>query len=188
LSARSAHEAIKRFLDPLNLAVSCVSRTPIQQTFEAKPQVGRMSFQGNEAVRLNSRHNLSLQVFHAFEVSADHIGWRVRSRAYMYHVYAGEEREIIAFHWHPDRGPVALPHAHFKTLNDPFPMGKAHMPTGRVSLESVIRLLIDELAVEPMRRDWRGVLAKTERAFIEQRSWHNLPSFPGSPSETRQST
>jgi hypothetical protein len=168
--------------------VSCICRTPIQRAFEVNRRVGRISFPNEAAVPVAGRHNLSLKVFHAFDVSEDPTGWRVRSRAYAYYVLARERGEIIAFHWHPDRGLVALPHAHFKTLNDPFPMGKAHMPTGRISMEAVIRLLIDELAVEPLRRDWRSVLARTERAFIDQRSWRNQPPYPGGPSETRRET
>lgn len=144
-----------------------------------------MSFPNDAAVPLAGRHDLQLKVFHAFEVTNDSIGWGVHSRAYAYYVQTAEGREFIAFHWHPGRGQVVLPHAHFRTLNNPFPMGKAHMPTGRVSLEAVVRLLIDELAVEPLRRDWRRVLASTERNFVERRSWHNHPPIPGGPRESQ---
>jgi hypothetical protein len=172
----------------LNLVISCVSRTPIQQTSEGARNVGRMSFPNDAAAALAGQHNRSLKVFHAFDIVEGPNGWRVHSRAYAYYVLAGAGREIIAFHWHPGRGSVALPHAHFRTLNDPFPMGKAHMPTGRISLEALVRLLIDELAVEPLRRDWRRVLTQTERNFIERRRWHGYPPSPGGPLESRQST
>jgi hypothetical protein len=55
-------------------------------------------------------------------------------------------------------------------------LGKAiHMPTGRVSIESVLSLLLNELAVRPTRsheKDWHTVLKASERRFIEHRRWH----------------
>lgn len=46
---------------------------------------------------------------------------------------------------------------------------RVHFPTGRVSLEAVIRLLIEQFAVRPNRPPeiWRRVLAESERAFEE---------------------
>ncbi|MBA3413943.1 MAG: hypothetical protein H0U10_01795 [Chloroflexia bacterium] len=186
LAARSPHEAIQDFLDPLNLIVSCISLTPIQKTAEGSRFDGHMSFPNNAVVPLRGRHRLALKVFHAYEATEDASGWSAHTRAYLYHVYADDGREFTVFHWHPERGRVALPHAHFKTLNDPIPMGKAHIPTGRVSLEAVVRLLIDELAVQPIRQDWERVLSRTERAFIERRSWHGQPPLPGAPLETQR--
>lgn len=133
---------------------------------------------------LRGQHRLSLRAAHVYEVTEGPAGWSAHTRAYFYHVYANDGREFIAFHWHPERGRVVLPHAHFRTLNDPVPMGKAHIPTGRVSLEAVVRLLIDELAVQPIRPDWERLLAGTERAFIERRGWHGQPPLPGAPLET----
>jgi hypothetical protein len=78
-------------------------------------------------------------------------------------VYARDGREIVAFHWHAGSGTAGSPHAHFRQLNDPIPMGKCHVPTGWVSLPTVVPFLIEELAVEPLRPDWREVLANAER-------------------------
>ena len=147
-----------------------------------------MTFPGDVAVPLGGQHRLSFRVLHAYEATEDASGWSAHTRTYLYHVYANDGREFAAFHWHPGRGRVALPHAHFRTLNDPIPMGKFHIPTGRVSLEAVVRLLIAELAVQPIRQDWERVLSRTERRFIELRSWHSQPSLPGAPSERRESS
>ncbi|WP_156100800.1 hypothetical protein [Thermorudis peleae] len=37
-----------------------------------------------------------------------------------------------------------------------------HIPTGYVSLEAVVRFLIDGLSVAPQRFDWSEVLARNE--------------------------
>jgi len=46
-----------------------------------------------------------------------------------------------------------------------------HVPTGRVSLEAVVRFLIVELGVTLRRDDWEDVLADGERRFAERRTW-----------------
>jgi hypothetical protein len=33
-----------------------------------------------------------------------------------------------------------------------------HLPTGFITLADIVRLLIDEFGVEPLRADWRDVL------------------------------
>ena len=136
---------------------------------------------------LRGRHGLSLRILHAYETTEGGTGWSTHTRSYLYQVYADDGREFIAFHWHPGRGRIALPHAHFKTLSEPLAMGKAHIPTGRISLEAVIRLLIEELGVQPIRQDWERVLSRTERELIEGRSWHGQPPVPGGPLESRGS-
>jgi len=76
----------------------------------------------------------------------------------------------ISYHWHPT-GPsnVTTPHAHVKSAAAPTPLsrpiGELHLPTGVVSPASIIRFLIDELGVEPNRRDWPRVLAEAEAAL-----------------------
>jgi len=94
---------------------------------------------------------------------------------YFYHVFASDT-EIIAFHWHPGVTAFNGPHAHFRHLNHPFPMGKVHIPTGRTSLESVVRLLVEELGVAPP--------APTGRLCCHAPSSTSPPPAPGtSPSE-----
>jgi hypothetical protein len=51
-----------------------------------------------------------------------------------------------------------------------------HVPTGRVSIESVLRLLLTDLKVPPARdhvSDFADVLDASERDFIEHRRWHS---------------
>ena len=48
---------------------------------------------------------------------------------------------------------------------------KQHIPTGRVSLESVVRFAIAELGVRPIRDDWGRVLDAGQAAFDARRTW-----------------
>jgi hypothetical protein len=43
-------------------------------------------------------------------------------------------------------------------------LGRAHLPTGRIGLEHVLRLAIRDLGVEARRDDWREVLDEAQEA------------------------
>lgn len=147
-----------------------------------------MTFSNHQPVRLAGPLELSLDVRHLFITKEDDKGWTVQSSSYLYHVYGANSEEIMAFHWHPGRGPIHQPHAHFKTLDKPFPMGKLHIPTGRVSLEAVVRLLITEMEVKPARKNWKHILKDTEADFIGRRTWHTHAPIPGAPTESLTSS
>ena len=72
-------------------------------------------------------------------------------------------RTILAFHWHPvGQSRVTWPHVHVYGRTEPEELGKAHLPTGDVSLAAVVRMLIDDFGVVPVRPDWRAILARHE--------------------------
>jgi hypothetical protein len=50
-----------------------------------------------------------------------------------------------------------------------------HLPTGRVTMESVLRLLLIDLRVASVKghaTDYEKILAKAEGDFVGHRSWH----------------
>lgn len=98
---------------------------------------------------------------------------------YTYRLLNIEEREILAFHWHPSGlSDVTDPHLHLSSrLNpidmgrnqDPLPLAGMHIPTGFVTLEDVVRLLITEFGVRPRHSDWDTVLRENRTlALAEQ--------------------
>lgn len=77
-----------------------------------------------------------------------------------YYTLVNAERvQFLAFHWHPRvPGPATHPHLHVRS--DAAPLShKTHVPTGRVSLADVVRLLIVEFGVPPLREDWQIVVS-----------------------------
>jgi hypothetical protein len=92
----------------------------------------------------------------------------------------GAEVELLHFHWERERStqnPYPLGHLHIGPglLAHPTPIRagdfhNAHIPTGRVSFESVVRFAIIELGVEPLREDWESALKKTEDAFLRHKT------------------
>ncbi len=91
--------------------------------------------------------------------------------AYFYRLDDSAGHEIASWHWHPGTR-VSYPHAHVAGGA----LGKlVHLPTGRVSIESVLYLLLTDLGVKPTRDhvdDFAEVLAAAERPFIKHRRWH----------------
>ena len=88
--------------------------------------------------------------------------WRVEVVEYYYSVHDAEEREVLLYHWHPrGNSPVSTPHLH---LEQGARVGRpevrdAHLPTGDVSLNAILRVLIEEMDVRPLRPDWESILA-----------------------------
>jgi hypothetical protein len=96
---------------------------------------------------------------------------RVSTAAYFYQLDDSSGREMASWHWHPGTG-LAYPHVH--VAGGVLPK-QSHLPTGRVSMESVLRLLLTDLQVPPTRshaHDYEKILAKVEGDFIGHRSWH----------------
>jgi hypothetical protein len=126
-----------------------------------------------EPLRLQSATlgSVQLRFRQQFRVIRDgRSSFHVSTAAYFYRLDDAAGHELAAWHWHPGSR-VAYPHAHVAcdTLTS-----AAHLPTGRVSIESVLRLLLNDLGVRAKRNDFADVLNEAERPFIQHRRWHAL--------------
>jgi hypothetical protein len=87
--------------------------------------------------------------------------WEVDPLGYLYMVRNDAQQELLSFHWHPSgRSPVTTPHLHLGYgLEIPkSEFTNLHIPTGPVTLRQVVRFVITELRIRPLRRDWNKVL------------------------------
>ncbi len=108
------------------------------------------------------------------EAGDEHGPWKVTVAAYDYVFSDVTGRELVAYHWHPGGAShVDSPHLHLGVATGISHAGlrEAHLPTGRVSLESIVRLAIEAFGVRPLRADWRRVLDQGEAAFNRRRTW-----------------
>lgn len=161
-------------------ALSCVSNAQLFVTRGKQP--GEL-----EALTLNPdplplysgriQDTIQFRLGHQFRLVQDgRKSWSVSTAAYQYHLLDASGAELIGWHWHP--GTSVRPHLHVPA--DPIDR-RVHIPTGRVSIESVLRLLLTDLKVEPTREhadDFEQVLSASEGPFVEHRRWHDrsLPS------------
>jgi len=102
----------------------------------------------------------------------------VRTASYLYRLLSSEEHEILAFHWHPTGlSNVTDPHLHLSSRLNPIEMGRnqdpldladMHIPTGFVTLEDVVQLLISEFDIRPRRADWDMLLRANRTVAVAE--------------------
>ena len=97
--------------------------------------------------------------------------WRVATTAYEYRLLDHDQSELLVYHWQPDpamAGPT-FPHLHVSAALEAkvtalqtrsIPLDKKHLPTERVALAAVVRMLIEEFGIAPIAADWQRLLAR----------------------------
>ena len=182
--AKTQKAAQKRYVGHFQAALGCISKAfwYVGPSLSGGPE--RLLATNEDPVQLRrkpSEQSLWLSASQRFAIVEDerHKGeWKARTLAYIYAIHCepeiNEESEILSWHWHPMTTPGRIePHAHVR-LNDlslGISLSKLHIPTGRVSIEGVVRLLITDLMVEPERNDWADHLEASESRFREYRTW-----------------
>jgi hypothetical protein len=180
LSGRTAQEAARNFLTPLKAAVGCVTREGfVARGTRVAGQQQTAHFRDGFAI-LNRRHGqpVSLELYHRYvvhEVEGNRGPWNASTVEYVYEISDERDDLIAAWHWHPSTtqtdDQIRWPHVHAYGARDRLTLHKPHLPTSRISIEAVIRFLIQDLDVVPRRIDWDSTLIRNEKAFRRLRSW-----------------
>lgn len=176
MPAKKPKAAVDALVARLPRVASCITDQPVLASgHRPSPQPYAVTFAAlGRAVSLRAvNRNRRLSFFMAYEyrvveVSGGRRSYQVQPAGYRYRLLDTEERELLAYHWHPV-GPssVTYPHLHLSGRlhplelggeDGPIAFGEIHLPTGFVTLADVVRLLIAELAVVPRRSDWPAVL------------------------------
>jgi hypothetical protein len=166
VAGRTPREAVRNFVDTLQRALACVTPTVVDVGGGYYPaeEPHRLTLRAGEPVRLRGVARISLSVrmrYRIVEAPGPGGPWNVNIVAYQHALWDRDGREIVAYHWHPDgESDVITPHVHLGAgaavghagLRD------AHLPSGLVTLDDVLRLALVNLGAEPLRRDWREVL------------------------------
>lgn len=156
--------------------MSCITKAVLAPAFVGFDGPHIVSF-GDRYIPLQGTHRLELSIRHRYDIVAQADGpgtWTARSTGYWYQVRQANGPDVLAYHWHPlsHRGQVAFPHVHLGGSTSPIDLaGGKHLPTGHVAVEAVVRFLLRELHVRPLRADWEAVLATNEADFNARRTW-----------------
>lgn len=160
----------------LQRVVSCVTNSVIQGNIDSRlagPDDTRVFALNNGVpVPVSGQTPLLLRfqqhyvLTHDVEVPSRR--WSIQLVGYMYTVHLRDLTEVVAYQWHPQRTiDLPYPHIHFGPASArpdsavrPDELHKVHFPTGFVSLEEVVWLVIDEFNVEPRRSDWQEILGQ----------------------------
>lgn len=80
--------------------------------------------------------------------------------SYAYEIQHAAGSMILAYHWHPAGvSPITFPHLHLGGVLAGIDLSKAHLPTGHVSLQGILRFAVADLGVAPLRADWQAILS-----------------------------
>lgn len=166
MRGRTSAEAVNNYVDAANRLVSCVTDSIVSVDGGYHPSTNPLilTLNNSRLVALRGLSNFRLQLQQTYRImEPDTRGglWAVRVTGYAYAILDSEQREVLVYHWHPrGNSPVVMPHLHLEhgALVGRPEVRDAHLPTGAVSIGSFLRLLIDDLSVEPARPDWESIL------------------------------
>lgn len=174
MAGKTPHQAVRNCLEPLNQAVSCVTRDVLVASGSDLNKVESLTLGKGSPSRLRSKPSVYLTVKMLYRVTKDpgeRGPWKVSTAAYYYGIHDNQQSEILSYHWHP-RTERQDPHLHLESGSKVIDFLRGvHFPTERVSLEEVLRFLIEELKVKPLRRDWSIVLRSTQSQYKRFRTW-----------------
>jgi hypothetical protein len=177
MAGNTQREAVGNFLTPLQQALSCVTNSVLLVSggyyVREEPHIATIGDGG--PVELPGDSHVSLVVRHHYRIVEDpgpRGPWKVNTVGYLYSLKDSVDKDIVSYHWHPYIEPTS-PHLHMGAgarIGRP-EIVNAHLPTGRIALENVLRLAINEFHARPMRADWAEVLDRTQTAYEEWRTW-----------------
>jgi hypothetical protein len=187
LVARRTEDAVDALLTRLRRTAGCITDQPIiaPATRESRERREAVFVPRAEPVRLRTESGNRIVLFQiGIDLVVSQTGrptddYDITIASYLYRILDREEREILAFHWHPTGlSNVTDPHLHLSSRLNPIDMGRnqeplplvgMHIPTGFVTLEDVVRLLTIEFGITPHRDDWDALLRENRSiALAEQ--------------------
>lgn len=160
MRGRTSAEAVNNYVDATNRLVSCVTDSIVSVGGGYHPAASPpllLTLNNGLPARLRGVSRLALQLQQTYQIAEpDARGdlWTVRVTGYAYAVLDSDQREVLTYHWHPrGNSPIVMTHLH---LEQGAMVGRpevrdAHLPTGPISIGEFLRLLIEELTVEPVR-------------------------------------
>lgn len=181
MAGASPKQAVENFVGRLQRALSCVTAAVIdRQGGYDLGVIYALTVNGGEPVRLARiarPADIAIRIAQQYRIvhaEGDRGPPKVQAVAYMYTVEDADGREVFGYHWHPtSRSPFSLPHLHLEAgaMVGRAELQHVHFPTGRVSVEEFLRLVIEAFGVKTRRRDWRALLQQTQAAFSKWRTW-----------------
>ena len=169
MAGKTPPRAVANFLRPIRKAVACITKTALSVQCSDPSSVQVLLLGTGDPVELRSdTEKIAITMLMNYRViPADgELGkWKVQTVGYYYNLLVNDE-ERLAYHFHPTTPRIWFPHIHIREPRT----RKLHLPSGRISMEEFIRLLITEYGVKPTR-DWESALIDTQKRFEKYRTW-----------------
>jgi hypothetical protein len=179
LAARTPTEAVEDFLTRLRPCLARVTNEQLQlspRSHEVTQEPHSATLGRGQITKLRGDRRLGLTIGFQYRVvrtkEAGRKLWRVSMLGYAHSITDEYGAEIVTFHWQP-AGRIDFPHVHIGTiaLNDGGLFDRrAHIPTGRVIVEQVLRFAIEEFGVDASD-GWQQVFTEAQAYYEESRTW-----------------
>lgn len=192
MAGRNPNDAFRQFIEPLRDALSCVTQarlTTSRQRVYAVNTTYTVALNDMNPVRLPSTAGTEpvymsvgqqVRIIQTDDPADPRGPYTIRTVEYFYDLRSDEDTELLMFHWTPEAegdGIITFPHLHVGSALisrqaplRPRDFHKIHIPTGRLSVEAIIRLAINEFGTRPLKANWAAELARTEAAFLNWRT------------------
>ena len=179
MSAKSPRAAIKLVAEDLQAAASCVTRSVLRaEIVTGDATRATIGFAGAPRARAGKAQQRWISINVAVVATQDDPSgaWRTHTSLYDFSLYEHpiEGDFSLAYHFHPSPDGRGHTEPHLHVGAQPSwgrGLKKKHLPTGRISAEDFVRLLIEELDIGRQRSDWAKVLSRGEQRFAERRTW-----------------
>lgn len=180
-------EAFDRYVTPFRDAIRCIAHGTLitsQEWAYHVNEVYSLILNDSDPVQLRSSPAIYLSAGQHFRIVEDEAvedgPYRVHTVEYWYLFSLDDGREMLTYHWTPEAvgsgQQKTYPHIHIGpallAVDSPiFPttFHKKHVPSGRVSVEGVVRFAIEELGVSPLKSDWSDILNHGQARFDQFR-------------------
>lgn len=181
MPGKTPNEAFDAYAKPLKAVLGCITRETLLKRTVAKSEdengfpLQEFFFVKNP-VRLRDSA-LTFNFSQYFRVVWKNTAFKVKTESYTYEIEDETSgHELFAFHWEPNapNSKILFPHMHigFVLKDEKLRLdNKAHIPTGRVSVEDVVVFLISELHVIPLNPEWEKIIREKRHAFMNHKSW-----------------
>lgn len=176
--AKTPREAYERYHDALMIPIRCLTSAHVVNNKHAEAGTEIFfAFSNNPVDLLGSPYSLFLlqrvKVIPHPRIEGE---WKVKTLGYEYAIeLTKEKKEVIAFHWNSSVDNGLRAHIHVGLTGKGQSLSnKHHIPSGRVSVENVVKFLIEELRVPPAkayRGTWNDLIEKALQKFNAFRSW-----------------
>jgi len=165
-------ELYEAFRQPLQAAISCFTRATLltRPPFTANRAI--LLWLSQEPAALGRRPAFFLRFAHTYRIAQRAGEWEVQTTSYSYWLLDTHQNELVVYQWDTTGGSKVLtPHLHIRALaalpkvgsteEPPLTASKeaidllvrAHLPTGHILLSQILRMVVDDLGVEPLEAD-----------------------------------
>jgi hypothetical protein len=172
LHGKNPSEALAGFVGSARRALLCITERLPQHQGAPPNETRALTIDGGAPFPVGGTE-LELTFTHHYRVvptTPNGSLWRVTTDAYLYDL-DDKQGTLCAYHWHPQAHGHPDPRPHLHMRMDDGGKRVRRLPCGRITIEELVRMLIEELGAKPRDDHWSDTLDGTKAEFDEVRTW-----------------